>query len=158
MGRLGAEGMLAVIELFNEQLRGQGLIASCGKIIDASFIEAHKQCDRRHENEQIKRGEMSGRIARKPRACQKNLDARWTQKNHVSYFGYKNHIKVDAASKFIETFAVTNATVHAVCLLRLKIDSEVVTALWAWTVPKGKVSAGQSDSEGRMSFLLRERR
>ena len=46
--RLGAEGMLAVFEMFNDQLRGQGLIASCGKIIDASFIEAPKQRNRRH--------------------------------------------------------------------------------------------------------------
>ena len=75
--RLGADGMVAVFELFNEQLRSQGLIASCGKIIDASFIEAPKQRNRRHENAQIKRGEVPERIARNPRrACQKDLDAR----------------------------------------------------------------------------------
>lgn len=38
--RLGEDGMLAVFELFNAQLHTQGLIASCGKIIDASFVEA----------------------------------------------------------------------------------------------------------------------
>ncbi|MGE9293255.1 MAG: IS5 family transposase [Puniceicoccales bacterium] len=106
--RLGANGMLAVFELFNDQLRGQGLIASCGMIIDASFVEAPKQRNRRHENEQIKLGEVPEHIARKPRRqCQKDQDARWTQKNKQSYYGYKNHMKVDAASKFIETFTVT---------------------------------------------------
>ena len=81
--RLGEEGMLAVFELFNEQLRGQGLIASCGNIIEASFVEAPKQRNRRHESAQIKRGEVPERIARRPRRhCQKDLDARWTQKNN----------------------------------------------------------------------------
>ena len=131
--RLGAEGMVAVFELFNEQLRAQGLIASCGKIIDASFIEAPKQRNRRHENAQIKRGELPERIARKPRRqCQKDLDARWTQKNNQSYYGYKNHLKVDAASKFIETFTVTNAAVHdsqPVAELLRESDREAV--LWA---------------------------
>ncbi|WP_229792152.1 transposase, partial [Cerasicoccus arenae] len=54
--RLGADGMLAVFELFNAKLCDLGLIASCGKIIDASFVEAPKQRNRRQENEQIKRG------------------------------------------------------------------------------------------------------
>ncbi|MBC2594616.1 IS5 family transposase [Ruficoccus amylovorans] len=131
--RLGAEGMVAVFELFNEQLRTQGLIASCGKIIDASFIEAPKQRNRRHENEQIKRGEVPERIAKRPRrACQKDLDARWTQKNHVSYFGYKNHVKVDAASKFIETFTVTNAAVHdSQPVGKLLRESDREAVLWA---------------------------
>lgn len=131
--RLGEEGMLMLFDLFNEQLRAQGLVASCGKIIDASFVEAPKQRNRRHENEQIKCGEVPDRIARRPRrACQKDLDARWTQKNNQSYYGYKNHIKVDAASKFIETFTVTHAAVHdsqsVEFLLR---ESDRNTVLWA---------------------------
>ncbi|WP_309400805.1 transposase [Cerasicoccus maritimus] len=102
-----------VFELFNAKLRELRLIANCGKIIDASFVEAPKQRNGRHENEHIKRGEVPERIAKKPRRqCQKDLVARWTKKNNQSYYGYKNHVKVDAASKFIETFTVTDAAVH----------------------------------------------
>ena len=131
--RLGAEGMQVVFERFNDQLRAQGLIANCGKIIDASFVEAPKQRNRREENEQIKRGEVPARIASKPRrACQKDLDARWAKKNHQSYYGYKNHVKVDAASKLIETFEVTDAAVHdsraVEALLR---ESDRGNVLWA---------------------------
>ncbi|MFB9901966.1 transposase [Cerasicoccus arenae] len=61
----------------------------------------------------MKRGEVPEHIAKKPRRqCQKDLDARWTKKGGQSYYGYKNHVKVDAASKFIETFTVTDAAVH----------------------------------------------
>ncbi|MBK1860116.1 IS5 family transposase, partial [Cerasicoccus arenae] len=110
-----------------------GLIASCGKIIDASFVEAPKQRNRRQENEQIKRGEVPERIAKKPRRqCQKDLDARWTKKNNQSYYGYKNHVKVDAASKFIETFTVTDATVHdSQPVEELLRESDRNTMLWA---------------------------
>jgi len=29
------------------------------------------------------------------------VDPRWTQKNDIAYYGYKNHTKVDAKSKLI---------------------------------------------------------
>jgi IS5 family transposase len=133
--RLGEDGMLAIFDVFNEQLRQAGLIASCGKIIDASFIEAPKQRNRRHENEQIKRGEVPERIAKKPRrACQKDLDARWTQKGGVSYYGYKNHIKMDAASKLIDTFTVTHAAVHdSQPVEKLLCERDRGRVLWADT-------------------------
>lgn len=102
---LGVEGMLAVFELFNAKLRGQGLIASCGKIIDASFVEALRQRNSREENVQIKAGERPESFDENSRrGCQKDTDARWTKKNEQTYYGYKNHVKVDAASKFIDTF------------------------------------------------------
>jgi IS5 family transposase len=153
--RLGEDGMLAVFDVFNEQLRGAGLIASCGKIVDASFVEAPKQRNRRHENEQIKRGEMPERFERRPRRkCQKDVDARWTQKNNVSYFGYKNHIKVDAASKFIETFTVTNAAVHdsqPVGKLLRESDSECV--FWADSAYIGPAIAAVLASLGMLANI-----
>ena len=42
----------------------------------------------------------------------KDIDARWTKKNGEKYYGYKNHAKVDSKSKFINKFAVTDASVH----------------------------------------------
>ena len=44
--------------------------------------------------------------------AQKDTDARWTKKGGVSYYGYKDHAKVDAGSKLIEDFAVTAAQAH----------------------------------------------
>ncbi|MBC2595900.1 transposase [Ruficoccus amylovorans] len=133
MSRLGVDGMVGVFELFNEQLPSQGLIASFGKIIGASFIEASKQRNRSYENEQIKRGEVPERIAkRSSRARRKDLDASWTQKNHVSYFGYKNHVKVDAASKLIDTFTLTHAAIHdSQPVGGLRHESDRETVLWA---------------------------
>ena len=33
-------------------------------------------------------------------------------KNKETFYGYKNHAKIDAKSKFINSFAVTDASVH----------------------------------------------
>ena len=42
----------------------------------------------------------------------KDTDARWTQKNGVSYFGYKDHVFADEEYRFIRDYAVTDASVH----------------------------------------------
>ncbi|HRP91190.1 MAG TPA: transposase [Edaphocola sp.] len=42
----------------------------------------------------------------------KNIDAHWTKKNGEIFYGYKNHAKVDAMSKFIDNYVVTDASVH----------------------------------------------
>ncbi len=42
----------------------------------------------------------------------KEIDTRWTKKNHEIFFGCKNHAKVDTKSKFIDNLEVTNASVH----------------------------------------------
>ena len=40
------------------------------------------------------------------------MDARWTKKNGETFYGYKNHAKVDTKSKFINSYVVTDASVH----------------------------------------------
>ena len=42
----------------------------------------------------------------------KDIDACWTQKNKETFYGYKNHTKVDAKSKFINADVVTDASVQ----------------------------------------------
>jgi IS5 family transposase len=39
-------------------------------------------------------------------------DARWTKRNNETFYGFKDHAKVDVKSKFIDTFVVTTASVH----------------------------------------------
>jgi IS5 family transposase len=101
--------------LFKKQLQKLGLIAHEGKIIDASFMEAPKQRNSREENKQIKEGKVPEgweKDENKNKLAQKDTDARWTKKNGVAYYGYKNHVKCDTKSKLITGYAVTDASVH----------------------------------------------
>lgn len=99
--------------LFITELEKLGLIINQGKIVDASFIEVPKQRNSRDDNKQLKAGERPESFREKPgRLPQKDLDARWTKKNGISYFGYKNHVKVDSKSKIITGYEVTSASVH----------------------------------------------
>lgn len=98
---------------FSKSLENSGLIFNEGKIIDASFVEVPRQRNTREENEKIKNGEVPHDWEKNQnKLSQKDLDARWTKKNNVSYYGYKDHVKVDAKSKLIETYQVTDASVH----------------------------------------------
>jgi len=110
--------------LFNQfasYLESKGLIFNEGQLIDASFTVAPRQRNTREENEKIKKGEGNDLWNDKPHKKQhKDIDARWTKKNNETFYGYKNHAKVDTKSKFINTFAVTDASVH---------DSQVLDVL-----------------------------
>jgi IS5 family transposase len=102
-----------LFDLFLEELNTLGLVINEGKIIDASFVEVPRQHNRSAENEQIKEGKGDELWKEKPRKkSQKDIDARWTKKNRVSYYGYKNHVKEDGKSKLIVKYLVTSAEVH----------------------------------------------
>ena len=102
-----------LFRLFLRELEKLNLIVNEGKIIDASFIEVPKQRNNRAENAEIKAGNTPESFEENPnKKSQKDLDARWTKKNNVSYYGYKNHVKVDSKSKLIVGYEVTDASVH----------------------------------------------
>lgn len=110
-----------LFNLFGKELERLGLIVNQGKIIDASFVEAPRQRNGREKNKQIKEGKGDELWKGNPnKKRQKDIDARWTKKNFENHYGYKNHAKVDAKSKLIETYQVTDAAVH---------DSQTVDAL-----------------------------
>lgn len=101
--------------LFGSHLKNQGLLLGKGKIVDASFIEVPKQRNTKEENKTIKEGNIPDEWAKEenaPMLAQKDTDARWTMKNKQTFYGYKDHVKVDAETKLIETFVVTSAEVH----------------------------------------------
>jgi IS5 family transposase len=99
--------------LFLKELETLKLVVNAGKIIDASFVEVPRQRNSREENTQIKQGEMPASFTTsKRKQSQKDVEARWTKKNKVSFFGYKNHVKEDAKSKLITKYLVTDASVH----------------------------------------------
>ena len=105
-----------VEELFNQfknYLETKELIFNEGQLVDASFTIAPRQRNTREENETIKNGkgdELWNDHPHKKR--HKDIDARWTKKNEETFYGYKNHAKVDTKSKFINTYVVTDASVH----------------------------------------------
>jgi IS5 family transposase len=109
-------GKGVIEKLFNcflEELKTKGLVVNEGKIVDASFVEVPIQRNTREENKQIKQGETPDEWKEKPNKLeQKDTDARWTKKNGKSYYGYKDHIKADEKSKLIDTYTVTDASVH----------------------------------------------
>lgn len=102
-----------LFDLFLNQLNDLGLIVNQGKIVDASFVETPRQRNSREDNKKIKEGKGGELWNDKPnKKRQKDTDARWTKKKGQSYYGYKNHTKVDAKSKLIDSYMVTNASVH----------------------------------------------
>ena len=106
--------IMALFKTFNEILDSAGVFANEGKMVDASFVEAPRQRNTREENKHIKQtGTAPEQWKETPnKLCQKDVDARWTKKNSVTFFGYKNHIKADTKTKLIEEFIVTDASVH----------------------------------------------
>ncbi|MDI6803226.1 MAG: IS5 family transposase [Bacteroidota bacterium] len=109
--KAGAIEKLFVI--FNEYLNNEGLVAHEGKMVDASFVEVPIQRNTRQENKYIKKGNIPEQWKENPhKLAQKDTDARWTKKNGKNYYGYKNHIKADTKSKLIDSYVVTNASVH----------------------------------------------
>lgn len=102
-----------LFDRFKEELDRKNLIANEGKIVDASFVEVPIQRNSREENKQVKEGIVPDEWKKNPNKLeQKDTDARWTKKNGKSYYGYKDHIKADTKSKLIDTYTVTDASVH----------------------------------------------
>ena len=98
---------------FKSYLESNELIFNEGQLVDASFTIAPRQRNTREENEKIKKGEGDDLWNDEPhKKCHKDIDARWTKKNNETFYGYKNHAKVDTKSKFINTYTVTDASVH----------------------------------------------
>ena len=53
---------------------------------------------------------------------QKDLDARWTKKKGVSYYGYKNSICIDVDHGFIRRYAITPGNIHDSQMLPLVLN------------------------------------
>jgi transposase, IS5 family len=102
-----------LFEDFEWQLEEKGFKAQKGQIVDASLVSAPIQRNSREENTQIKRGEIPQRFEANPHVKrQKDVEARWTEKNGQNYDGYKDHIVIDNEHKLIRDFEITSAEVH----------------------------------------------
>jgi IS5 family transposase len=104
---------------FTQELSQLGIVTREGTIIDATFVEVPRQRNTRDENEKIKKNETPEDWNEK-KCSHKDTDARWTKKNDETYYGYKDHLKVDKDSKIIVDFEMTSANVHdSQCMVEL---------------------------------------
>lgn len=110
-----------LFESFGEYLSAQGYQAQGGQIIDATLIPVPKQHFDQDEKAHLEAGKRPPQWQENPnQGAQKDGDATWTKKNGKSYFGYKDHLSIDANHGFIRRYAVTDAAVH---------DSQAFTAV-----------------------------
>jgi len=119
------EGSRGLFEAFSSLLEEKKLIAREGSLIEASFTEAPRQRNSRPQNQQIKTGERPEEFDKNLSiGRQKDTDARWTKKNSQSYYGYKNHAKVDLKSKLILKSETTSAEVHDSQVFKQLLDEK----------------------------------
>jgi transposase, IS5 family len=110
---------------FEGYLRERGYQAQGGQIIDATLIRVPKQRIGKADKASLEAGEIPADWQENPhRLAQKDTDARWTKKNDVSYYGYKDHISIDVDHGFIRRYAVTGAAVHDTKQLGAVVDAD----------------------------------
>jgi IS5 family transposase len=98
---------------FRNYLDNLGLYINKGQIVDASFVEVPRQRNTKAEASKIKSGEGDDLWNDNPyKKRQKDIDARWAKKGDETFFGYKDHAKIDSKSKLINSYEVTSAEVH----------------------------------------------
>ena len=119
---LAQQGVIdAVFTQFQSFLDAQGYTAQRGTVVDARIVAVPIQRNTREENQQIKTGTVPDAWEAQPaKRRQKDTDARWTQHHGKSFYGYKNHVAVDARHKLVRTYTVTPAATH---------DSQALTTL-----------------------------
>ena len=111
--RNGRNGSQRLFKRFDKLLQDESIIGHEGSIVDASFVEAPRQRNTREQNETIKSGSRPEDFTENVhRNRQKDCDGRWAKKNNQTYYGYKNHTKVDAKTKLITNYTSTSASVH----------------------------------------------
>ena len=99
--------------VFTAQLAEKGLLPKSGCIVDATFVEVPRQRNRRAEHASIKEGRLpEGWEKSAKKRAHKDIDARWAKKDQQVFDGYKDQVKVNAASKLIERAVVTAASAH----------------------------------------------
>ena len=129
--KLGAVKRL--FDHFTDELTRKGVLTKSGVIVDASIVEVPRQRNTRAENAQIKSGQTPTDWEAQPaKIAQKDLEARWTQKNGVNYYGYKDHVRADAQTVLITDYVVTAASTHDSQVLEELVGPEDAgQTLWA---------------------------
>jgi len=130
-----------LFDKFEKMMEEAGLITHTGSIIDATFVDVPKQHNHHQENEDIKNDKVPEEWEdedQKNKRRQKDTDARWASKNKERHFGYKDHCKVDAESKTIVDYDVTNASTHDSNVFTELLDPEEDQTVYADSAYVGK--------------------
>ena len=148
--RLIKEGLDKILfEKMKYWIKKSGFILNEGAIVDASIIQVPIQRNTADENDAIKDDKIPEEWEDNQRKyAQKDTDARWTVKHNKSYYGYKNHILVDAETKIIRDYHVTSASVH---------DSRVYEELVEEVKPNEVVFADSAYSGEELKVLTKEK-
>lgn len=151
-----AEMIKPLFDRFDDFLRKNGFSARKGQIVDASIIPAPRQRNSRDENKQIKDGQVPDDWSDNKRR-QKDTDARWTKKNGKNYFGYKNHIQVDAKNKLIREYAVTEASTHDSQVFEKLLDEDNSSRdVWADSAYRSQQALDTLEQKGFREHLQRK--
>jgi IS5 family transposase len=144
-----------LFELFDQHLRAQGYEARGGQIIDATLVPVPKQRNTQKENETIKEGGIPEEWLEQPkRLQQKDTDARWTKKNGINHYGYKNSISVDVEHGFIRRYIVTTASVHDSQMLPALLDpTNDSNSLWGDSAFAGLIYRAFLETAGYQSHI-----
>jgi len=150
-----AGAIKSLLDTFGAMLEKQGVTTKVGSIIDTSFAEVPRQRNTKKENEMIKEGKVPADWVKQPRKlCQKDTGARWTKKNHETYFGYKNHVRADAESVIITDYTVTNASAHDSQELSTLInEKKLAEALFADSAYKSAKTDSALDALSIKNFI-----
>lgn len=101
-----ADDARQLFEAFNAQLRAQGLVVHEGAIVVRPSWKSPA------DNAFIKQGETPAEWATQPRKlARKDRTARWTKKNHQTFYGDEYHVKTDTTMKLLHDYTVTVASV-----------------------------------------------
>jgi IS5 family transposase len=141
---------------FDQFLRDHGFRAQKGQIVDVSFIRVPSQRNSREENKDIKAGKtISSWSDSKKR--QKDIEARWTKRQGIALFGYKNHVSIDAGHKFIRSYAVTDASVHDSQMFTELLDPDNTSKdVWADSAYRSEESLRDLQDQGFREHLQRK--
>jgi IS5 family transposase len=117
--------ILDLFDAFDAQLAAHNLTAKSGVIVDATIVPVPVQHISKKDRDTLDRGETPAEWIAKPAiARQRDTEAAWTKKHKRSYFGYKDHIKIDRETKLISSFEVTPANDHDSQPLPVLLDEE----------------------------------
>ncbi len=122
-----------LFEQFETYLQSHGYQAKGGQMLDATIVPVPKQNISKEEKKQLDQGEIPQDWQENPhRWSQRDTDARWTKKNNVSHFGYKDHISVDVEHGLIRRYSVTDAAVHdSIALADILDENNQGDKVWA---------------------------
>lgn len=141
---------------FDRFLRDNGFAARKGQIIDASIVQAPKQRNSRDDNKRIKDGEVPEDWSENKKR-QKDTDARWTRKNGVTFYGYKNHVSVDVKYKFVRSYDVTDASVYDGNVFEELLDEHNSSRdVWADSAYRCKATLSELQRRGFREHLQRK--